>query len=723
MKKPAILLTLTAASLLAQSPRGVTVTGPRRLALVAGNAAYQSQPLRNPVHDAQSLRQALQDGGFEVTTALNADLRSLDRAIAAFVSGIHPGDVALFFYSGHGVQVDGENYLVPVDFRAQQEADIPYQAYPASRVLDKIQAAGASLTILILDACRDNPFRATTRSGTKGLAAMTTGKGSFIAFATAPGATASDNPTEANGLFTRHLLDVLTEPGLKLGDIFDRVRERVYTASAGKQLPWTASSVIGSFVFRDAAEEIARMESQLKDYDSQIADAARRKAVKEQSDLENAAASLRARLRDQPPAAAQSQANGDTEQVRIEELRRKRDQRAKELAALNRQSITLDEARRQLESLEKQLVVIGAEADAARDSALRQLPPELAAQKGPFETTAEYLARRDKAHAAQADVTRRYAAEFDTAAAPFRRRTDDLRSRTFPMDRVRIEFSAYDADQSRLTAKIDGEEYLFKVIPQKARSLYDQASLVRVEKTLEGTSLALLDPATGEKFLSTGFGGKINPKDGQKYVWVPPGSFNMGCSPGDSECIANEGPAHKVTISKGFWLGQTEVTQAAWQKVRGSNPSSFKGPNRPVEQVKLNEAATYCARIGGRLPTEAEWEYAARGGSAQSRYGQLEQVAWYSPISNNTTYEVARKEPNAFGLYDMLGNVWEWVADWYGEYPAGSVTDPTGPSSGTEPILRGGAWNYDSRVARASFRFRYVPVSRYVYIGLRCVWN
>jgi len=209
---------------------------------------------------------------------------------------------------------------------------------------------------------------------------------------------------------------------------------------------------------------------------------------------------------------------------------------------------------------------------------------------------------------------------------------------------------------------------------------------------------------------------KANPKDGLTYVWIPPGTFMMGCSPGDTECFAYERPAHWVTIKKGFWYGQTLVTQQAYQRVTGQNPSSFNGANLPVEQVNWDEAKAYCAAIGGRLPTEAEWEYAARAGSTGARYGNLNEIAWYSG-----RHEVGQKQANAFGLYDTLGNVWQWTADWFGDYLSGAQSDPSGVARGQYRVMRGGTWSDSPQYVRVSDRDRYEPGGSNYYIGLRCV--
>ena len=209
-----------------------------------------------------------------------------------------------------------------------------------------------------------------------------------------------------------------------------------------------------------------------------------------------------------------------------------------------------------------------------------------------------------------------------------------------------------------------------------------------------------------------------------EFVRIPEGEFLMGSdSIGASN---NEQPVTRVRISRGFYLGKYEVTQAEWQAVMGSNPSGFDecGPTCPVEQVSWDAVQEFVrklnAREGGnryRLPTEAEWEYAARAGTSGDRYGNLDAIAWCGDNSGGRTHPVGRKAPNAFGLHDMLGNVNEWVEDWYGDYPGGAVTDPRGPATGSRRVLRGGCC-FPIR-CRASFRHGSSPGFRYHGLGFR----
>jgi formylglycine-generating enzyme required for sulfatase activity len=214
---------------------------------------------------------------------------------------------------------------------------------------------------------------------------------------------------------------------------------------------------------------------------------------------------------------------------------------------------------------------------------------------------------------------------------------------------------------------------------------------------------------------------KINKTDGLKYLWIPPGNVVTGCSAGDKECYGDENPSRKVILTKGFWLSQTEVTQAAFRKVMAYNPSVFEGDNLPVESVTWVEADEYCTAIGGRLPSAAEWEYSARAGSTGSRYGKLDDIAWYWDNSKFSTHPVAQKKPNAFGLYDMLGNVVEWTYTWYWVQLNQENINPTGPSTAEYKELRGGGWWDNPDLVRASYRRRFETTDQDYNIGFRCV--
>jgi formylglycine-generating enzyme required for sulfatase activity len=217
-----------------------------------------------------------------------------------------------------------------------------------------------------------------------------------------------------------------------------------------------------------------------------------------------------------------------------------------------------------------------------------------------------------------------------------------------------------------------------------------------------------------------------NPKDGLTYSWIPPGSFTMGCSPGDSECRDNEKPAHLVEIEKGYWMGQTEVTKDAYRRVTAPNTSPLAPDeaNMPVTEVSWPQAKAYCRAVDGRLPTEAEWEYAARGGKPEPYYGPPSAIAWYAKNSGGAPHPVKGKKPNAFGLYDTLGNVSEWVLDrYYNKYYADAVAtgdvDQPLPSNAAA-VARGGFWDGDVTALRVSRRVESPNDEPVQIVGFRC---
>ena len=215
-----------------------------------------------------------------------------------------------------------------------------------------------------------------------------------------------------------------------------------------------------------------------------------------------------------------------------------------------------------------------------------------------------------------------------------------------------------------------------------------------------------------------------------EMVRVEGGTFRMGAtSEQEDEADGDETPVHSVTLSS-YYIGKTEVTQALWQAVMGSNPSKFKGADLPVECVSWNDCQEFIQKLNSltgrnfRFPTEAEWEFACRGGNNSRGYkysgsNNLANVAWYVDNSDGQTHPVATKAPNELGIYDMSGNVWEWCGDWYANYTSNSQTNPKGPQSGSGRVGRGGSWGIDVMYCRSSFRHYDYPAGRYYNLGLR----
>jgi formylglycine-generating enzyme required for sulfatase activity len=221
---------------------------------------------------------------------------------------------------------------------------------------------------------------------------------------------------------------------------------------------------------------------------------------------------------------------------------------------------------------------------------------------------------------------------------------------------------------------------------------------------------------------------------GMKLRLIPAGEFMMG-SPGTESNRSGNETQHGVSITKPFYLGVTEVTQEQYQKVMGTNPSQFKGPKNPVEKVSWADAVEFCRKLSAmpaektaghvyRLPTEAEWEYACRAGTT-TKYSfgddvsRLGDYGWFGDNSDSKTHPVGEKKPNAWGLYDMHGNVWEWCQNRYGAYPSGSATDPTSATSGSFRVDRGGGWINDARNCRSASRGRLSPGYRRNVLGFR----
>ena len=600
--RPMAALALLLACLLL-APTALEAASHQRSALVIGNSAYKASPLANPVNDANDMAELLKKLGFHVTKLTDASRRDMEEAINALGRRLREGGTGLFYFAGHGVQVNGINYLIPIGANIETEGDVKFEAVDANRVLSKMQDAGNPLNTVFLDACRNNPFARMFRSAQQGLAPMDAPKGSLVAFATAPGDTAADGMGR-NGVFTKHLLENMPQPGLEIGLMMRQVRAGVQTDTGDKQTPFEVSSLTGSFYFNTASKPSPK------------------EPVAPPSVV----------LPPQPSGATDS-GIGDYEAVLKERQ-----------AAMERWT-----------AWQERMGSEFAKAEGLCQNAL--LKPE-----------------------EKADIWSRFLSAWGDDN-PYSRQDEDFRTRA------------------------QNEQDKWKSQPFQILAMGKRPA-----------------PPAAE-----GPGTWTEPSTGMEFVWVPKGCFRMGSTDGEPD----EKPVHEVCVD-GFWMGKYEVIQAEWREVMGSNPSKFKGDRNPVEQVSWEDAQAFIQKLNAsssgtgklRLPTEAEWEYAARSGGREETYAggdDLDRVGWYDKNSGGETHPVGGKAPNGLGLYDMSGNVWEWCADWKGEYSSGKVTNPTGPAGGSWRVNRGGGWNIIARGCRAAFRGNLPPRNRFSNLGFRLV--
>ena len=737
-----------------------------RIALVIGNSAYADAPLRNPVHDARAMHEALGTCKFQVTLLTDASKRAMEDAIRAFGERLQGGAVGLFYFAGHGLQVQGSNYLIPIGARLDKETDVVYEGVDVGRVLDNMQAAGNKLNILVLDACRNNPFalaKGWRSAGEKGLAQVKAPTGTLVAYATAPGSVAADGTGE-HGLYTGSLLMELKEPGVSLLQTFQKVREQVLDGSKGGQTPWESNSTVGNFYFRPqrTAEEIAREQGAVQAETKRLEDELKAQEAQAQTmEVQRQAEALKGQLRAQAlerqrlAQEADRRREIDAETTRAKADAARRQEEAGRLETLKQQLAgrrepgqggpgvtTLEGARQELTRLTQQREDLLKPIQAQKTQALAKLDEDYAglrrrleAPRDEFETKDQYESRRREAGELQAKMTKEretvegeYAAVSNVQTKPLDERANALKGQKYPVS-YPVELGAYDPDQGRFSVRIPLGGYrsvrgLLVLEPGKARELKARRELLTAQGDASlasgpGLPERLVDPVWGALALEAAQIDQITVDLGRgvqlNLVGIPAGKFQMG----------EAGDAHEVTISQAFALGKFAVTQAQWVAVMGSNPSSFKGPDLPVESVSWDDCQQFILRMNAkgegtyRLPTEAEWEYACRAGTTGERYGDLGAIAWYADNSGQTTHPVGQKQPNAWGLYDMNGNVWQWCQDWYGDYPGGSVTDPQGASSGSIRVLRGGCWFFDASYVRSAYRLYYVPGARRLDLGFR----
>jgi formylglycine-generating enzyme required for sulfatase activity len=576
----------------------------KRFALILANQSYEKNPLPNIRNDALLMEKTLKGIGFTTTVVLDGTRTLMLEGIRRFKSSLPPGSFVLLYYSGHGAQVDGENYLIPTDNGQLNDADAAKdQCIPlggSNGLLEKLGRSPGQLNLIILDACRDDPFPAVTKSqGSKGLAVVARPvAGDYIAMAASPGQTASANPKGMNSLYTQELVQRLGTPGLRLEDVFIETRNAVVAASGGKQVPQEFGTLTTKVFLASGAVNVSNPTNN--------------------PEIKLSATAIRLELLGLPTGA----------KVLVDDV-------------VLSGTVYTDEIAERTKAIEVSISAVGF-----------------------------------RPYVGKLTLTRGSSSSLRVSMQP-------------KPEPVKSTVAAKTQPSSRLT---------------------DYPALRTYVEALRA---------------------------------IPPGTFQMG-----GTSYNNEKPIHSVTLSA-FRMGATPVTVAIWKEYCASTDTALPNApswglldNHPVVGVSWFDImgsdgkGGFCAwasDIAGfrlTLPTEAQWEYAARGGVAGQEFpwGNTydDSKLWCSrEFNRDKTAPVNRSSNiyrNAYGLTDMSGNVWQWCSDFFGPYGAGGQTDPMGPppKSDNSRSVRGGSWsNDDPDLCRSANRIWNLPYDRFRDNGFR----
>jgi formylglycine-generating enzyme required for sulfatase activity len=590
----------------------------KRIALVIGNSSYKDSPLKNPINDAMGMTSKLTSFGFDVIKLINADKRSIDDAIRDFGKKLIQKDtVGLFYFAGHGLQVNNQNYLVPIGARIENESDVKYEAIDIGRVLGKMDYAQNGLNLVILDACRNNPYTRSFRSSSRGLTLTRPATGTLILYATEPGNVAADGSGK-NGLFTEKLMTAMNTPGVKVQDVFQNTANAVNNASAGKQTPWSEGTIIGGNFYFSGKVTINQPQLQLTDAETISYKDRQENIFWNSIDKAPSVEGYRTYLQQYPKGHYVPVAN-----YRIKQLSKQKTMPAKAKPAVTHAKLTI------------------------RSNVYGDTVTLNGDEKGSTKLDLQ------------------------------------LKAGTYELE---ISKKGYRSWKRSLQIHAGNNQTIYaklKKIPKQTKAVVKND--VKVVKKLiykrDSLPISIRESITG-----------------MELIKIPSGCFQMGSNNG----TANEKPKHRVCITDDYYLGKYEVTQDQWQKIMGKNPSIInKDHNYPVNQVSWNDVQIFIHKLNSRtgknyrLPTEAEWEYACRSGGKEQRYcggNSVDSVAWYRGSKSGNKTRVGQKQANGLGLYDMSGNVSEWVQDRYAKkyYQNSPIKNPAGPLSGLGRVIRGG---------------------------------
>ena len=719
----------------------VTCAASSRVALVIGNGNYQSSPLKNPVNDANDIATLLSSLDFEVIKLIDADRREMVTAINEFSSKLRRSEVGLFYFAGHGMQINDTNFLLPIGINVVDESDVEFEAVRADRVIAKMRSAETRLNVVILDACRDNPLRRTFRSSARGLARMDAPKGTIIAYATSPGSTAADGQGR-NGVYTGHLLDVMAVPGLDIQDMFNEAGMKVMEDTDDAQVPWTSITPIPKYYLAGTAPDSGGSAGFVQ---QPIVG-----ALKVESNPAGADVAISGQMVGQTPLFLDNIPSG-TIQLSI----------SKEGYISQDRQVKIKPGRRVILNLiltsEKktgwltiQAIPQHATVRFLNSNKIYQPDMELETGKYLVEVSAPgYQAQQQWVEISSGDDLN-LAIRLQQAQQAFTKgwltvlvTPEDAKVRILnikekyqpdielPQGRYHLEVSAPGYKTDKQWVEIAGGDDL--ILNVTLRKLPYKSKIKVTVKEQEPPQKRSNHVEQGE--VSASANGPEGPvyKDamtGMEFVYVPEGCYQMGDIFNEGE--DNEKPVHKVCVN-GFYMGKYEVTQGEYQQITGLNPSRFRGSSRlPVERVAWDNILQFIDGLNKRsakryrLPTEAEWEYAAREGGRKVRFGfGKDQISGEDANYNsmrNQTVEVGSYKPNGLGLHDMSGNVWEYCSDMHSSiyYHSSPQQNPKhtkslGPWDPLYQVIRGGGYNSSAESLRATKRDKYQAREQFEY--------
>ncbi|HEY3330770.1 MAG TPA: SUMF1/EgtB/PvdO family nonheme iron enzyme [Capsulimonadaceae bacterium] len=735
----------------------------QRMALVIGNTHYGgASELKNPENDARAVANTLQKIGFNVTLILDAGRDSLRTGVNDFARQVQDAGAntaAVMYYSGHGMEVNGKNYLVPIGFEPPPSVDdLDDYAYPVQRALDKMASARAKVSVVVLDACRNNPFSGTRAWGGKGLAVCET-QGMYIAYATAAGATASDNGDGENGLYTQELLKNLSTPGLNIHQVFQRTRYAVFEKSGKQQWPYVYDGLLSDdFYFqgkpvtpvqptpppvpKPAPGPVFQMFDTIAHVNlTGVPDG----ATVSLDGVTQTGCLLDVDLGDEV-----------TKDVRV--VVRKPGYKTVAALVTLRPGVTADIPVKMdplpgsaTKPAPKPVVAapVVVAPPTAQVTILPSPDPDPALSAAPAATTPE-AAPTTAPEPAKPVVTAKPPAPKPVVAPKPAVAPPAAKGKTVKKPVGKTQMAKATPTRPVTVSPVSKPAAIpaSPMVALPAPAPVPAPAVIEPEPTPAPTP-AVIEPAPSSNVnpfrpqSSLRIGStKDNTKDGAKLVFVPAGEFTMGTG---SFGIPNaflkdfkDAPTHTVTLD-GFWVYQKPVTVAQYRAF--CNETKRKMPGKPIwgwhddhpmVRVSWNDAMAYAEWAGATLPTEAQWEKAARGMDGRAYPWGQEWDATLCSHSTNRPGDLGGTEPagsypdgaSPYGALDMAGNVTQWCLDLYGDnyYTSGADTNPTGPTTGKDRVQRGASWSDRTfPLFRSAYRQHGNPKDSNDSTGFRCV--